>query len=216
MQTTSKSRLKPSTTKVCSLGELHRALYLAVSSKMPAFSRNDPEAVKPLRDHITMEYYGKIYNEMTQGELIGLIAQVNSSPAFESNVPTYKQQSTLRFYMFSVGLVYANMSGWEYLDKLTGAILSGEDLRSLLIYQFYEGETKLPAMLMRRLYDEWINPKSNTFLMEGGFKKLVRDPNKLYYERLSKQEVQYLMNRYGAIYNQKINKSVKPVRAHLN
>lgn len=198
------------------LSELHRALCLAVASQMPKRSQNDPDAVKPLRDHLTMEYYGKIYDEMSEKELIGMIANINSGLLNGNKMPSAKQVSSLKFYMIAVALVYSNMDDWEYLDKSTGAILSGSDLRSLCVYQFYEGDKILPTNIVRRMYDEWINPKSNELLRQGKFVKFVRNPHSMYYETLTNDQVQYLIERYKQIYNNCINKTAKPVRARLN
>lgn len=196
--------------------KLHKALYVAARNHLPAWSKNDPEAVKAYRDHITHEAYGKIYDEMSVPELNAAIAALNSTEDIKNIMPSANQLNMLKFYMIAVALVYVNMKNWEYCDKETGVVLSGDDLRNVLREQFFNGNKRLPPPIVRRLYDEWINPKSNQFLLEGKYKKLIRNPNVLYYERLTEREVQYLKNRFAAIYNQAINKTANPVRANLN
>lgn len=59
----------------------------------------------------------------------------------------------------------------------------------------------IPDNIYRHMFESWINPKSHRFLIEGGFKKFVKNENHLHYEYLAPKEVQYLIKRYQAIYN---------------
>ena len=201
---------KKSVKTAISLAELYRALYNACRELLPVQSQSDPDAVRALRDHLTKERYCKIYDEMTKDELLELISELRAS-----NRPSDRMLRQLKFYMIAVALVYCNMN-WEYLDENSCVVLRGEDLRKMLVKQFYEGRRRLPENIIRRLYSEWINPKSNEFLKEGRFKKKVINPERLHYERLSKEEIRYLISRYYLIYDNKINKTHQPVQAQLN
>lgn len=192
---------------------LYKALYNACRSQLPPASQDDPAAVKALRDHLTNEKYGKVYDEMTKSELIALTAAINADL---NNMPTGKMLGQLKFYMIAVALVYCNFKDWHYEDTETGALLSGDDLRTLLVEQFYNGSKRLPENIVRRLYNDWINPKSNSLLMEGGYKKFIANPSNLHYEKLTKEQCKYLISRYYPIYDNKINKTARPVRASLN
>ncbi len=195
------------------IAELYRALYNVCRVLLPTQSQKDPDAVRALRDHLTNERYDKVYTEMTKEELDELIADLKTK---ESKRPTQMMMRQLNFYMIAVGLVYCNMNNWEYIDENSCVVLRGEDLRKMLVRQFYEGRRRLPQNIIRRLFSEWINPKSNDFLKEGKYKKKVINPERLHYEKLSIGEVRYLISRYYLIYDNKINKTQQPVQAQLN
>jgi hypothetical protein len=196
---------KPKSVKsAITLAELYKALYNACRSLLPVRSQSDPEAVRALRDHLTCERYGKIYDEMSKEELLELISELRTK---EKNRPTSKMLRQLKFYMIAVGLVYCNMQNWEYIDEQTRVELRDEELRRVLVKQFYEGSRRLPESIIRRLYVEWINPKTNEFLVEGKFKKKVVNEERVHYERLTKEEVRYLISRYYMIFDNKINKA---------
>lgn len=202
-------------TKDSKMSGLYRALYNACAAWMPPASKNNAIAIKAFRDHECYETYGRSYDELSAHELANLIARLNEGKS-PDDYASANQLSTLKFYMFAVALVYADMKDWQYVDESTGEIYAAEDLRGFLARRFYDRKSKLPENIVRNLYNEWINKKSNQFLMEGEFKKLVRNPSVVHYERLSKKEVSYLISRYGLIYDNKINKSARPVNPQLN
>jgi hypothetical protein len=91
----------------------------------------------------------------------------------------------------------------------TGEILQGDELRRWLGRRFesirtddpYKAvEMPIPGPILRRLYTDWINPTSNRFLVEGGFKKYTIAPEKLYYHELSPEAAGYLITRYRAMH----------------
>ena len=183
---------------------------------MPAYCKGDPDEIKAVRDHLTTEHFGKVYSDMDKAELTAMIAALQSGETIENQIASPRMLSTLKFYMMAVALEYANIGTWEYINKITGEEIIGEKLRHWLKRQFAESDKRLPEAIVRRLYTDWINPKSNTLLMEGEFKTLVRDPHKMWYERLKKKEVQYLIKRYAMIYDNKINKTVNNINVSRN
>mgnify|MGYP000846056352 FL=1 len=194
--------------KVSKLSALYKELYNVCRRKVHPDWQNDPDAVKALRDYATTEYCGKTYDKMTAEELKKVIEIMAATDDKTKEYATPKMLNTLKYYAISVAIVYANMTEWEYYDAASGVMLTGEDLRKFLRENFYTNGVKIPSYLVRRLFEEWINPHTNEFLIEGKYRKTVRNPNVVYYERLSKQEARYLINRYSAIYNQLYNKSI--------
>jgi hypothetical protein len=195
--------------------KLHKALYNACRSRVHPSFRDDSGAVRALRDHECHESFGKPYDELSVTELTALIDRINTDKP-NSEAPTKRQLDVFRFYAFAVALVYCNFDDWDYIDSATGEILSGEVLRRELTETFYDNTARFPTNVVRRVYEEWINPKSNEFLIQGGFRKEARKPNVMYYERLSQQELRYLISRYSLIYNEKINKSIVKHNISMN
>lgn len=191
------------------LPALYKELYNVCRRKVHPDWQHDAEAVKALRDYTTNEFCGKLYDKMTAEELTKLIEILDKYPDQKREYASASMLNTLKYYAIITALVYANMTEWEYYDTASRVTLSGEDLRQFLERNFYENGQTIPSYLIRRLFEEWINPHSNQFLIEGKFRKMVKNPRAMYYERLSKQEVKYLITRYSAIHNQLFNKNIK-------
>ena len=64
---------------------------------------------------------------------------------------------------------------------------------------------------MRRLFSEYINPRSHKYLVEAGFKHVVRNERRMYYERLTSVEMQAIINRWAAIYQEVCSKRLPPM-----
>lgn len=195
--------------------KLYKALYNAARMRLPVSSQNNPDAVKACRDHACWEAFRKGYREMDEHELTALISALNTVEGVEKYATT-NQIGMLRFHAFKVALIYCNMQDWEYYDPEAEVTLKGEDLRRAITHQFYHGKTPVPANIVRRIYEEWINPKAHQYLMEGEYRQLVYNPKILRYEQLKSKEIQYLINRFAMVYDQAINKTVGLVRAELN
>jgi len=134
-------------------------------------------------------------------------ARLDSRTHFPATYASAAMQRRLKFHSIRCAIHYVRadeLHAWSDPDG-DGAILIGEDLRRW-IAQRWEGmrrsdayrrvDTPIPPVLLGRLYKKWINPTSNRFLVEGGFKKRSIAPERCYYAQLSSQAVQYLIDRY--------------------
>ena len=186
--------------------KLYKALYNAARRCMDPQFRNDGEAIRIKRDHTCYEMFDRPYDELAVNEILDVINELDvqsgaTTPAQVKIIASKKQLKLLRFYQICVALHYYDFDGVVYLDDETDFEYSGEELRNRLIHRFEENKGFLPYKVYRLLYERYINPKSHKFLIEGGYKRFVKNENVLRYEYLRPQEVQYLIKRYQAIYN---------------
>lgn len=123
----------------------------------------------------------------------------------EQRFATSGQLKTLRYHQLACAVAYADLLPVSF----NGEILEGEVLRTELIHRFQLNRMqdppppeslRLPATVIRHLFESWINPKSNTYLVEGKHKAQVRNAHTLYYDRLSPEAVQYLITRFRAMH----------------
>jgi len=191
------------------LKKLHRKLYLAARSNIHPNYQNDPEAVKALRDYETHRQFHKHYDEMTEKELEKVIEYLNNIPMKRVTV---QQLSTLKYYAISVALVYADLKGSYVIDD---EVYEGDAIRKLLI-SWFENHERLPSNIVRHLYEQWINPKCNEFLLQGGYKQINRKPSVFYFEKLSVTEASYLITRFEQIFQNCKNKTQPEVTPWLN
>lgn len=196
----------------------YQAIYLACRALLPPEAQNDEEVVKALRDHECWERFNKTVSELNISEL-NLFCDVLNGKTPEQKFATPRQIKQLQYYMLACALKFANFKELEYINVFNGEIISGENLRRALLDAFYTDKatkSTLPKNIVFELYTNWINPKTNTLLMQGGHKDFVRNPNMCYYERLSQEAVAYLINRYSLMHNNSVNKytQVQPVCAN--
>jgi len=71
---------------------------------------------------------------------------------------------------------------------------------------YFERHIKLPQTIIVLMFNEWINPHANKFLIEGEYKKYCKNPNYLRYEYLSSEECQYLITRFQKWFDNSHNK----------
>lgn len=113
----------------------------------------------------------------------------------------------LQFHAIRCAIHYIraeDLKAWSDPDG-DGEVLTGDSLR-WWIARRWEGsrvtdvyrnmELAIPKAILDRLYTRWINPTSNRFLVEGGFKRRSVAPARCYYRELSADAVRYLIARY--------------------
>jgi len=201
--------------------KLQRVLYLKARELTHKDYRNDPESVKIKRDSLVDIVCKKDVQDLTIAELNACITYAKNAIEEEAGsepapVPTAKDEGEfkmpikekyatknqlhlLNFYSLQCALIYANFKEAKFHDPATNDIYSGEDIRNLIIKAFSESKS-IPSSILSFLYLDWINPKSNQMLLEGGYRKFVKNTRHLYYEKLYYDEAQYLIKRYSQIY----------------
>ena len=131
---------------------------------------------------------------MTTAESRGIAVNLYKSPA--RAVATATQLQTLRARAIRCAIHYG--LGDAVYDVGQGVVLSGDDLRAWALRR-WRNKAALPQSILRSLFSRWINPKSNQFLVEGGFRHYVRDTTMCFHDRLTPKEVSYLIKRFGLI-----------------
>lgn len=194
-------------TKFATRPILYKKLYLAAKSSLPNTAQDCD--VKAYRDHTCWNRFQKTYDELDDFEIQTLVEEFNEHR--KENLATKNQVDMFHFYSMSVALSYCPMDNWSYKDSETNVELKGADLRTVLKDQFSNRNLRLPKSIVRRIFEEWINPKANQFLMEGGYRKIVTNPKRVYYEQLKNEEIRYLISRFQLIYNELSNKDAKPI-----
>lgn len=124
---------------------------------------------------------------------------------------TPAMQRRLKFHAIRCGIHYTDAQdlGSFCEEGGTGEILQGEELRRWLRRRwdgirtddpYRHVEMPIPQIVLRRMYERWINPTSNRMLVEGNFKRYFIDPSKVYYHELSPKAVDHLISRYRAMH----------------
>ena len=185
---------------------LYRQLYNAARMCVHEHWRNDSDRVKEVRDLACANMYGELYDDLSERELINVINYLNIQNGTEEEskkaraCASERQLRTLRYYAMACAIHYCEFpSRLTYFNDKSQSMISGEELRKWLRHTFNDIDGRLPGFLFRHLYQTWINPKSHTFLDEGGFRKFVKHCEVFYYQYLTPAEAQYLINRYRAI-----------------
>lgn len=199
-------------TKFATRPILYKKLYLAAKSTLPNTAQDCD--VKAFRDHTCWNHFQKAYDDLEDFEIQTLIEEFNDFR--KENLATKNQVDMFHFYSLSVALHYCPMDGWSYKDSDTNVELKGNELRQVLQDQFSNRNLRLPKSIVGRIFEEWINPKANQFLMEGGYKIIVRNPKQIYYEQLKNEEIRYLISRFQLIHNELSNKNAKPIKPSNN
>lgn len=197
----------------CSAGAAQK-LYLAARQMVLPQLQNDSEVVKDLRDLWCEQVYKKPYKDLSDKQIYRLIAIMNGVQVKDKDGqkkarddktdepiqhPSASQLAMFKFYAISNALIYCNFQGVSWTDIGTGEILQGEEVKKVLRIMF-EKKQPLPRNLITWIFTNYINPKSNQFLIEGKFKKYTNNPSALYYERLSTTELKYLIQRFSQIF----------------
>ncbi len=179
-----------------------KQLYLAARNQTAQQCRNDDEEVKALRDAFIAERFaGRGYKELDFDELKQAIDELSGLASPKKNSPiSYNQLKMIKFYTVALGLVYCPLAGLRFEDSLGKAI--DESVARKAFRSDFNNKHKLPSKLLRHLYAHWINPTCNKMLKEGGHKKYIKNESFLYYEQLSSEQAQYLLQRLVAMYQQ--------------
>lgn len=176
---------------------LNRKLYLTCR-ELAGSEKNDTEAVKTIRDNYIIGKFGKSYKELS---LIELRTAINDLQPNRVQYATKEQIKLFNYYAVSVALIYHNFDKLQYTNISTGEVLESEKLREYC-FDLFKRDISIPKQVLRELFDNYINPKSNAFLMEGDFKKYIKSKNILYYDRLTREQIQYIITRYSKIFSQ--------------
>jgi len=209
------------TQTVSEKSKLFRGLYLAARRCLHEDYINDDDAVKIKRDFVCEEMFGRSYNELTVSELVDVINELDVqsgtiAPTSVKILATRQQIKMFRFYAIACAIHYYDFKDMSYRDQENNFIYVGDELRIWLKKKFDKKDGFIPENIYRHLFENWINPKSHRFLIEGMFKKFAKNYNHLHYEYLSPTEMQYLITRYQAIYNNLTDYKYKQTNDFLN
>ena len=186
-------------------GHLYRSLYQSAMANLEKVYQRDGEAVKALRDQTCSDLFDKTYKELTNKELTDTIHRLRVLAGIEkaqSNKLTASkaQIATLKFYAMNFGIRYHNFKNYNFCDKETGLIISGEEARNYF-FKRWADKKFVAESVFYNIYKDTINPKSHKFLIEGGFRKFAKNESNFYYEYLRPDEASYLIKRYKAIHS---------------
>jgi hypothetical protein len=174
-----------------------KALYLAASKNVVPGFEKDGDAVRLVRDAAVSGIYpGRDYKELNAAELRQVIEELELGDLNE--MITYNQLKSIRYYGCLLGLIYCDFTGIKFVSD--GRNYTTEEAREYCKILF-DNKMKLPEVIMRLLYSNWINPKCNDFLIQCGFRKRILHKDKLYYEKLTKKEAKYLIMRLVEIHD---------------
>jgi hypothetical protein len=192
---------------------LYKDLYCAAMNATEPYWRKDAERIKEVRDMACLDLFDKHYSELTEEEMLYLISELNAKTApGQRHYASPKQLRLLKLYMLECAIYYCELEGLVYKGG-SGNVYLGEDLR-VYLQESFAGEAGIPNNIIRQLYERWINPKSNQFLIQGNFKKSVKKPERFYYEYLKPEEASYLINRYREVANNLKMQQERKTKAH--
>jgi hypothetical protein len=182
---------------------LQKKLYLAARQTLhPAYQR-DSELVKIKRDAITKELFGKWYNELNEKELLKAINECGRD--YERQYPestkalktaTTRQLQLLQFLALQCAFEYADWENQEFAHD--GAYFSGADLKSR-IKKIFDAKKRVPQAIIRWLFQDYINPHCNKFLIEAGLKRDCKNMKAFNFNYLTSANAQALINRFSKI-----------------
>lgn len=165
------------------------------------------EDIKAYRDSYTYEMYGMSDREFDTYQQfsdtinkmkidVGLLRKEDAQKA----VATHKQIKLLKMYALSYGIEYHDWDSEEWTIKSTGQILSGDELKTWVTARFFENEASIPNNIYINIFKKTVNPKSHEYMIDAEYKKSVKNENRFYYEYLTPNQAQYLINRYKMMY----------------
>lgn len=175
----------------------YKSLYNAVRNTLSPRFQNDSDEVKNARDNLIYELFGKNYKECTDDELKVAIEYCNNKKQMPKRA-TYSQLKLLRYYQFNCALVYCNFQ--DFIYKVDDNIINGEDIK-IFISERLEQKEKIPSVIFRYMYENWINPTSHRFMLEGDLRSFVKNKKIFHYEFLTPDEANYLIKRYSKMYS---------------
>ena len=178
----------------------HKELYNTATQLTMQSLRKDAEEVKAVRDAYTETYFGKNYKSMSYEEISQCIDKMRSKVKVSSFITDF-QKKKLWLEMIRYALYYADFKSIVFVDKETGEIFTGTELKENM-QMLFENKESLPQQVVNALCKKCINTKSNRFLIEGNFKLYSKAENNLDYRRLSYDAANYLIERYQAVNKQ--------------
>lgn len=196
--------------------ELKFLLYNAARRLISPAWRSNTEAIKQLRDDKAFEYFKATPDELTLSQLCDLINYIDVESGHtppDAVRPRYASRSQLkklRYLAICHALNYADFSEFEYTSEETGAIRSGEGLRTWIKNRFedHAASQYIPKPVFRQLFEACINPKINKIAEEKGWKKFTK--NRAYYDwnSITREQAQHLI----VVFNQIDLNYSQPVR----
>lgn len=112
------------------------------------------------------------------------------------------QLDAMRYYAIRCAITYAPLGVY---DIGGGNFLEGDELRAWMLRR-WKAKAMIPQTLLRSMFEKWINPKSNEFLIEAGHISQAHasqvNPKYCYYDRLSSAAAMTLINRFRFIAQQ--------------
>lgn len=198
---------------------LNKTLYNAARAHVAPGFTNDDEAIRLVRQsacEVVTEWMGGEaakqgdYTKLNDEQINFTISFLNKGKGYleqyvrkfelKTEYATKKQLGKLWFCAIECALQYCDFEKFSCRRVHDGAILTGEAARAEA--KFLQSIKKLGGSWKSWLYNNWINPKSNEFLMEGDF-RVVKEKNMWYlnYSELTREEADYLIKRYRAMQN---------------
>lgn len=193
---------------------LNKMLYNAARELAPEYSKNDTEAVKTIRDSATLDIYGKHYTDLSINQIQFVIKKLKSEAQRDKNHITKNQKRMLKNFQIMCALIYCKFDDVTFVDEATGEVHSGDAARELA-RKNYESDRLIPAAILRHMHTNWINPKSNQFMLEMNLKRTVRMPDRFYVEYLTQHQASRLIGRFQQIYQQASYK-IQPIMPEVN
>lgn len=189
--------------------EQRKKLYYAAQALAAPHERRNADTVKLIRDSYIASNYPNIehYSQLTEKQANHLISlmlqrQEDRNRAYkDSETSKHKHQRMVAKLMavsLETVLINQNFDSWEYILQ-TGVKASGEKLR-IAMYEMFHAN-KLPTNMRNRLFDTFVNPRLNKWLMEGGLKHKNTEPNKFYWNSASLEQLHYLIVRADQMLN---------------
>lgn len=186
--------------------QLFKTLYKAARYCVAPGFREDGEAIRTKRDAIVAEMYGTDYKQLTERQLVNVINKLQVQSGYipagsvAEDIASPKQVKLLRFYAFSCALHLMSYDDVEITNEFTGEKMSGYDLKFNALHLFEKRNGFIPPPLFRIIHKNYINPISHKYLIEGGFKKYAKNKDRFYFERLTPEEAQCLINRFREMF----------------
>lgn len=135
-----------------------------------------------------------------QAEHMGLTVNLYRGPS--QKVCSKNQIDAMRYYAIRCAITYAPLGVY---DIGGGQILEGDELRAWMLRR-WKAKTMIPQTLLRSMFETWINPKSNEFLIEAGHISPAHadqvNRKYCYYDRLTSAAAMTLINRFRFIAQQ--------------
>ena len=182
------------------LDYLRKQLYMTAMNCIAPQYRGDKEAVYACRDEYVKKL-NKLHNDLSCRELKQVIGMIKEDRFIgEAQITiSYSQRQTMNYY--TIYLAIKNCDFRDFEITLDGVRSLAVNVRSHLM-QLFRAKEALPSTILNYMYLKYINPLCNKWLEEGEFRIKSKNPQILYFQRLSKDEARYLLTRLISMYNQ--------------
>ena len=189
--------------------QLKKMIWLRIREKL-AVSDFDDDQIREFRENavyeVTSVSRGKLnaiieYSLCTDAELQWVLDYITQPQRTLNKVipndgtihrATRNQVDKVRFLGLKCALHYAKFEQLEYVNKATGEVLSGDELRNYATDKFYRNTLQRDhSEISSFLYRTWLNPKIHEFLM-------TNSKNRYYFkhDQLTHSEADLLIKRF--------------------